>query len=300
MTVANKNRCAQKIHVETTGERLDIFLTRVLAGRYTRSQITNSIKDGLTTLNNKAVKSGTILHEGDTVDVNIVFDEPKATAEDIALDVVFEDDDLMVVNKPRGMIVHPGAGVNSGTLLNGLLGRGTNLERAGIVHRLDKNTAGLLVVAKTAAMQAKLSEMFEKRDIRRIYVGLVEGILNGTGTIDKNIARDSNRRTLYKVVPTGGRKAVTHFKVVRNFSKWTLVQFELETGRTHQIRVHCKAIGHPIVGDPEYNPSSSIKELSGQMLESIKLSFVHPKTLKTVLFETETTKEFSKTVDRII
>lgn len=291
---------ATSICVETSGERLDIFLTRVLEGSYTRSQITKSIKDGLTTLNNKAVKAGTILRAGDFIDFNIASAEPKAAAEDVALDVIFEDSDLMVINKPRGMIVHPGAGVNSGTLLNGLLGRGTDLERAGIVHRLDKNTAGLMVVAKTTTMQAKLSEMFEKRDIKRIYVGLVEGILTGIGTIDKNIARDPNHRTLYKVVASGGRKAITHFKVIRNFSKWTLVQFELETGRTHQIRVHCKAIGHPIIGDPEYNPTSSIKELSGQMLESIKLSFIHPKTLNVVSFETETTKEFSKTVDRIL
>lgn len=283
-----------RIIVENGGERLDKYLLAYV--NCTRSQL----KHAKILLNGKKVKSGAILRAGDVIDFEIVSDKKSAEPENIAIDIVFEDDYLIVINKPRGMVVHPGAGVNSGTLLNGLLGRGATLERAGIVHRLDKNTAGLLVVAKTADVQAKLSESFEKREIKRVYIGLVEGVLSGEGTIDKNIARDPGHRTLYRAVAAGGRKAVTNFKVLKNFSKWTLVQFSLVTGRTHQIRVHCKSIGHPIIGDQEYNQNSSIKGLSGQMLESIEISFVHPKTLKNVTFKAETTEEFRKTVDRII
>jgi len=281
------------IKVESAGERLDKYLLAYV--NCTRSQL----KHAKILLNGERVKSGTILRIGDVIDFEIADETCVAEPEDIPLDVVFEDEWLMVINKPRGMVVHPGAGIKSGTLLNGLLGRGVDLERAGIVHRLDKNTAGLMVVAKTADVQAKLSEMFEKHLVNRIYVGLVEGVMTGSGTIEKNIARDPNHRTLYKAVANGGRKAVTHFKVLKNFSKWTLVQFELETGRTHQIRVHCKAVGNPIVGDHEYNPNTSVKGLSGQMLESVELSFTHPKTGKTVVFKTKPTKEFTKTVDRI-
>jgi 23S rRNA pseudouridine1911/1915/1917 synthase len=174
------------------------------------------------------------------------------------------------------------------------------IERAGIVHRLDKNTAGLMVVAKTADVMAKMSKMFEQREVERTYVGLVEGVLRAEGTIDRNIARDPKHRTLYKTVATVGRRAVTHFCVLRNFSKWTLVEFRLETGRTHQIRVHAKSIGHPIVGDAEYNPNSSLKGLSGQMLESVRISFVHPVTHQVMTFEIAQSSEFAKTVDRIV
>jgi 23S rRNA pseudouridine1911/1915/1917 synthase len=282
-----------RIVVETGGERLDRYLTERVD--CTRSQL----KHAKILLNGKEVKSGTILRTGDIIDAEIARDEPAAVPENISLDIVFEDDCLLIINKPRGMVVHPGAGVKRGTLLNALLGRGIYLERAGIVHRLDKNTAGLLVVAKTAEVQAKLAAMFEAHKVRRTYIGLVEGVMTGEGIIDTHIVRDSKRRTMFTTTLSGGRKAVTCYKVLKNFSKWSLVQFNLETGRTHQIRVHCKSIGHPIIGDPEYNPNSSVKGLSGQMLESVEISFLHPMTAGRVEFKINPTEEFMKTVDKL-
>ena len=286
----------QRIIVEVGGERLDKFLAERMD--CTRSQL----KYAEILLNGKCAKSGSVLRAGDVVECRLQNAECRTLPEEIPLDVVLEDDYLMIINKPRGMVVHPGAGVKGGTLLNALMylanseERRANseckIERGGIVHRLDKNTAGLMVVAKTATVQASLAAMFERHEVKRTYVGIVEGVLTGEGTIDKNIVRDPKRRTLYTVSTTpspcgatpsfskgssfGGRRAITHFKVLQNFSKWSLVRFNLETGRTHQIRVHCKSIGHPIIGDPEYNPSSSIKGLSGQMLESVEIEFVHP------------------------
>ena len=275
-----------QIVVEIGGERLDKYLTKRVT--CTRSQL----KHAKILLNGKTVKSGVLLRVGDVIDFEIASGESTAMPERVNLDTVFEDDWLLVINKPRGMVVHPGAGVRHGTLLNALLGRGASLERAGIVHRLDKNTAGLLVVAKTAEVQAKLAAMFQKHEVRRAYIGLVEGVVAGEGKIDTQIVRDARRRTLFTTATSGGRKAVTRYKVLKNFSKWTLVQFELETGRTHQIRVHCKSIGHPIVGDPEYNLNSSIKGLSGQMLESVEVSFFHPITSKPMQFKLNPSKEF--------
>lgn len=287
-----------QISVQSGGQRLDVYLVNHFKGVYTRSQINNSIKKGKTTLNGKAVKSGTVLRAGDNIIADIESSEIPAKREDIKIDIVFQDEYLLIINKPRGMVVHPGAGNKSGTLLNGLLNINGALERAGIVHRLDKNTAGLIVVAKTASVQAKLAAMFEKHEIKRTYIGLVEGLVKGEGTIDKNIARDPNHRTLYKAVPAGGRRAVTHYKTIQNFSKWTLVQFNLETGRTHQIRVHCKSLNHPLVGDPEYNPNSSIKT-NGQLLESVEICFVHPVTSQIIHHKIGLTEAFNDVINKI-
>lgn len=291
----------EKIIVQQGGERLDVFLTEYFEGEHTRSQIALGIKKGDVTVNGEAVKTGAVLKNGDTIDVNLEKESLSAEPENIKICVVYEDEYLMIVNKPRGMVVHPGNGIKNGTLLNGLLFRGqTDVLRAGIVHRLDKNTAGLLVVAKTASVQAKLAKMFEKHEVRRVYVGIVEGQLKQTeGIVNENIVRDPNRRTLFKTTnQLQGRTAVTHYKVVRQFSKWSLVQFELETGRTHQIRVHCKSLGHALIGDPEYNPNSSVKA-SGQMLESISLEFTHPITGKQLKFTCEVTEEFNNILGRL-
>ena len=299
----------QTFKVETGGERLDKYLTQRV--NCTRSRL----KHAKILLNGAAVKSGTTLRAGDVIEIETADNQTTAEPENVDLDIIYEDDYLLIINKPRGMVVHPGAGVHSGTVLNALLGREIHIPRrltapplylkgellrAGIVHRLDKNTAGLMVVAKTAEVQAKLGKMFEAHAVRRTYIGLVEGVLRGEGTIDKNIVRDKNHRTLFTVAVSGGRRAITHYTVLRNFSKWTLVKFDLETGRTHQIRVHCKSIGHAIVGDPEYNPNSSIKNLSGQMLESVEIEFMHPKLETRINFKTNYGEEFQKTVDRIV
>lgn len=271
-------------------------LDKYLAEQYpdiTRSQIAAAIKRGDFTVNGQVVKAGYELRETDVVAGELAPVVVTAEPEAIPLDVVYEDEHLMIINKPRGMVVHPGAGVKSGTVLNALLGRGQgHLERAGIVHRLDKNTAGLLLVAKTTACQGKLAQMFERHDIKRTYWGLVDGRVAGDMTIDQNIIRHPNHRTIFTVTEKGGRRAVTHLHVLERYAKHTLCEFTLETGRTHQIRVHCKAIHHPIVGDPEYNYGN------GQMLEAVRLDFVHPMTGAPVHVEIAPTKAFAQTRDK--
>jgi len=202
----------------------------------------------------------------------------------------------MIVNKPRGMITHHGAGATEGTLQD-LLER-NDLDRNGIVHRLDKNTAGLLIVAKTAEAQLKLQECLRNREIKRTYTGIVEGVVHDHGTINKNLIRSPRNRTKYITTKDGGREAVTHYWVERQFKKHTLLKFQLETGRTHQIRVHCKSIGHPLVGDSEYNPKSSIK-IDGQMLESIALEFIHPITQKEISINIKSTPIFVDVLNKL-
>ena len=268
--------------------RLDKYLLEQYPN-ITRSQITVAIKRGDFKVNGKVVKAGYELRDTDQVTGVIEPVTLTAEPENIALNIVYEDEYLMVINKPRGMVVHPGAGIKSGTVLNALLGHGQeNLERAGIVHRLDKNTAGLLIVAKTADCQQRLGRMFEKHDIKRNYWGLVDGVIPVDQTIDLNIKRHPQHRTIFTTTEQGGRRAITHLHVLERYAKHTLCEFTLETGRTHQIRVHCKAIHHPIVGDPEYNSGN------GQMLEAVKLDFVHPMTSKEVHLHIEPTKAFAE------
>ena len=267
-------------------------LDKYLAERYpdqTRSQLTAAIKRGDFTVNGAVVKAGYELRDSDVVSGALQLPAVGAVAEDIPLDIVYEDEYLMVVNKPRGMVVHPGAGVHSGTLLNALLGRGQeHLERAGIVHRLDKNTAGLLIVAKTLPCQQKLAAMFARHDITRVYHGLVEGRVAGDCVIDKNIIRHPTHRTIFTTTEHGGRHAVTYLRVLERYARHTLCEFTLATGRTHQIRVHCQSINHPLVGDPEYNSGN------GQMLEAVQLKFVHPMTGRNIEISIEHTKAFAE------
>jgi len=273
-----------------------VRLDKYLAEQYphvTRSQIAAAIKRGDFTVNGKIVKAGYELRATDEVAGDWQPTMETATPENIALDIVYEDEDLLVINKPRGMVVHPGAGVKSGTVLNALLGRGQEyLERAGIVHRLDKNTAGLLVVAKTADCQQRLGRMFERHTIKRTYWGLVDGVVTNDMIIDKNIVRHPQHRTIFTTTEQGGRRAVTHLHVLERYAKHTLCEFTLETGRTHQIRVHCKAIHHPILGDPEYNSGN------GQMLEAVKLDFVHPITGKEIHLQIAPTKAFAEAKEK--
>jgi len=282
---------------------------RHFEGAHTRSQILNSIKGGRTTLNGSVVKSGTILKKGDIIEFEARRHDLPAEPEDIPLNIVYEDEYLMIVNKPRGMTVHPGAGVRSGTLLNALLylqkqGKIGNVERCGIVHRLDKNTAGLMIVAKTPKAQELLGKMFEYHDVKRTYNGLVDGKLEGKGTIDRHIMRDPKYRTRYTTTDNerAGRKAITHWESLGVYkhgqNSVSLVKFNLETGRTHQIRVHMKSIGRPLIGDPEYNHKSSIK-FDGQLLESVELEFSHPITGEPMKFNIEPSKEFQSTLIRL-
>lgn len=271
-------------------------LDKYLLERYpvvTRSQITAAIKRGDFMVNGQVVKAGYELRETDIVAGELQATTVHAEPESIPLEIVYEDEFLLVINKPRGMVVHPGAGVKSGTVLNALLGRGQgHLERAGIVHRLDKNTAGLLIVAKTADCQQRLGQMFEHHTIQRTYWGLVDGIVNTDQTVDRNIKRHPQHRTIFTVTDQGGRRAITHLHVLERYARHTLCEFTLETGRTHQIRVHCQAIHHPILGDPEYNSGN------GQMLEAVKLDFVHPMTGQAIHLQIQPTKAFAEAKEK--
>ncbi len=267
-------------------------LDKYLAAKYpdqTRSQLTAAIKRGDFTVNGSTVKAGYELRPDDVVGGELHLPTTTAVAEDLPLDIVYEDEYLMVLNKPRGMVVHPGAGVHRGTVLNALLGRGQgHLERAGIVHRLDKNTAGLLIVAKTLPCQQKLAAMFARHEIVRTYHGLVDGKVAGDMVIDQNIIRHPTHRTIFTTTAHGGRRAVTHLHVLERYAHHTLCEFTLETGRTHQIRVHCRAIGHPLLGDPEYNTGN------GQMLEAVRLKFMHPITHRNIEISIDYTKAFAE------
>ena len=268
--------------------RLDIFLTSVLDD--SRSQVTKMIKSGEVLVNGKQVKAGFLLSIGDKVLVNHV-SKDTMIPEKMNLDIVYEDDDLIVVNKANGMVVHPGAGNTSGTLVNGLLYH-TKLsdvngdERPGIVHRIDAYTTGLLMVAKNNKAHEFLSKELALKKTYRKYIALVWGVIpNDTGEIDAPIGRSKNDRKKM-AVRSDGKKAVTHFRVLKRYEKATLIELKLETGRTHQIRVHLDYIGHPIVNDPVYG-NRKLFDDTGQCLHAKELGFVHPRSLKYMQFDSE-------------
>jgi 23S rRNA pseudouridine1911/1915/1917 synthase len=284
---------------EAAGERLDIFLARQMPG-WSRSQIQRQIRMGMVNLGSATVyKAGEKLVAGDAVTLRAARHELRATPEDIALDIVYEDDDLVVVNKPAGMTVHVGAGVRSGTLVNALLHhigalarRGGDL-RPGIVHRLDRMTSGLMVVAKTDFALEKLSEQFKARTVHKNYLALVHGKLAGeTGEIAKPVGRDPRRRVKMRPGGIRAREAVTRYRAMRGFEGFTLLECHPLTGRTHQIRVHLSSIGHPVVGDTLYGAPSHLriggkeqKTLPRHFLHAAALEFVQPRTGEALRFE---------------
>ncbi|MFD0692727.1 RluA family pseudouridine synthase [Paenibacillus sp. GCM10027628] len=275
-------------------ERIDKFITEALEEDVSRTQVQQWVKDGHVKVNGKAIKPNYKLSENDVIALNIP--EPTGVelkAEDIPLNVVFEDSDVIVVNKPRGLVVHPAPGHNSGTLVNALMYHckdlsGINGElRPGIVHRIDKDTSGLIMAAKNDKAHASLADQLKAHTVHRKYVAIVHGtIQHEHGTIDAPIGRDTQDRKMYTVTDRNSKHAVTHFVVLERFADCTLVELKLETGRTHQIRVHMKFIGHPLVGDPMYGRSKGITmETSGQALHAAALGFVHPRTGETLQFE---------------
>lgn len=280
--------------------RLDAFLFEY-DSNFTRSHYKNLITEGNVLVNGKQVKAGYALKVGDTVSVNLLPPKPLETkAEDIPLNIVYEDSDLAVINKPKGMVVHPGNGNWEGTLVNALLYNIKDLSgingviRPGIVHRLDKDTTGLLVVAKNDFAHVELSKQIALKTCKRIYWALLQGNLpNDSGVIKNNLGRDPKNRLRFTVVESGGKVAETHYKVLQRYKEYCLVEFELKTGRTHQIRVHAKHLNHPIVGDDLYNGKSKFKT-DGQMLHAKVLKFVHPKTGETMEFSTELPEYFEK------
>ena len=278
-----------QIEKEDVGKRLDLFLQERFSS-FSRSHFSRLIEENLVTLNGKKVKSGSKLKLGDSVEVT--FKEPEKIsleAEDVPFEIVYEDDDLVVVNKSQGVVVHPCSSTKSGTLVNGLLFRIKNLSgingvmRPGIVHRLDKETSGLLVVAKNDKAHVSLAKQIKDKTCRRQYLAILDGNLKeDSGQIRTFIARDKKDRKKM-AVSNEGREAITDFKVLKRFKNSCLVEFSLKTGRTHQIRVHAKFLGHPVVGDKVYG--KEVKGLDGQLLHAYKLSFVHPTTLKEMTFE---------------
>jgi 23S rRNA pseudouridine1911/1915/1917 synthase len=279
------------------GQRLDRYLVTVLA-ELSRSHIQQLIASEMILINGRASKPGYILRIGDEILVNtttLAAPASSAKPQSLPLDIVYEDEDLLVINKAPGMVVHPAPGHSEDTLVNALLAHYPDLQaastdaRPGIVHRLDRDTSGLLVVARNARAQAALVEQMQRHEIVKRYLALVEGVIAlDAGSIDAPIGRNPRHREQMAVVLTGSREARTHFRVQERFSHHTLLLVQLETGRTHQIRVHLKAIGHPIVGDPTYGSGNVIRgsRLQRQFLHSFQLQFAHPLRGEQLQFET--------------
>ena len=289
-----------KLELEKT-ERLDKVLTGELG--LSRTTIQSWLKAGLISVNGEVVKSNYKAQSGD--EVTILQKEEEAITiqpENIPLDIVFEDDSLIVVNKPSGMVVHPSKGHYSGTLVNALLYHSNSLSdstseeiyRPGLVHRIDKDTSGLLVIAKNNDVHKKLAEQIAENKMNREYIAIVDGhFAHETGVVDAPLSRHKTIR-LKRVVEKGGKNAITHFEVLDSFSNYSLVSCRLETGRTHQIRAHMEFIKHPIVNDPLYHPKGKNATEFGQFLHARTLSFTHPLTGETLNFQVEPPKEFAE------
>lgn len=286
------------------GKRIDIFLSEKVEG-YSRTYFKKLIEDEMVMVDGKPRKANYKLKTGDKIVVTLPDPvELEVKPEDIDIDIVYEDDELLVVNKPQGMVVHPAHGNYSGTLVNGLLKRCHGLSgingviRPGIVHRIDKDTSGIIVVAKTNEAHIALSEQLKEHSIDRKYIALLEGRLKEeSGTVDAPIGRDPVNRKKMTVVSKNGKNAVTHYKVLELFDSNTLIEARLETGRTHQIRVHMAYIGHPVVGDPVYGYKKQRFKLNGQLLHAAFLGFVHPKTQEYMAFTAPLPEYFKKVLD---
>ncbi|GIN57577.1 RluA family pseudouridine synthase [Lederbergia ruris] len=264
------------------GERIDKVIT-AFHTEWSRTQIQQWIRDGRVQVNGKKAKANYKCRIGDEIDISIPEPEPlDVQPEPMDLDVYYEDEDVIVVNKPKGMVVHPAPGHYTGTLVNGLMAHCQDLSgingvlRPGIVHRIDKDTSGLLMVAKNDYAHEQLVNQLVEKTVTRKYFALVHGVIpHDHGTIDAPIGRDKEDRQRMTVVD-GGKHAVTHFQVIERLDPYTLLECVLETGRTHQIRVHMKYIGYPLVGDPKYGPRKTL-ETNGQVLHAGVLGFIHPR-----------------------
>jgi len=293
------------VESDQVGVRLDVFLTNRLEG-VTRSAVLRLIENAAVLVNGEAVKAGYKTRVGDSIFINLPeCGEPEALPEDIPLDVVFEDSDIIVVNKPQGMVVHPAAGHYSGTLVNALLHRcagslsGINgVLRPGIVHRIDKDTSGLIVVAKNDAAHQALAAQLAERTMKRTYVAVAVGNFKvDDGTINKPIARDPKDRKKMGIHPNG-REAVTHYTVLERFNGYTLIEARLETGRTHQIRVHMASINRPLLGDVVYGAEKQPYGLCGQILHATAIGFIHPNG-KYMVFEAPPPQRFGEVLEKL-
>ena len=287
------------------GTRIDKYLSDAIEGK-SRSFIQGLIEKDSIKVNGKNPKSNYKLRALDEIEV--ILPEPevlKVDAEDIPIDIIYEDDDVVVVNKSQGMVVHPAPGNYNGTLVNALLYHCKNLSsingviRPGIVHRIDKDTSGVLVIAKNDEAHTFLSEQLKDHSMKREYYALIEGRLkNDSGTIDKPLARSKKDRLKIAIVEDG-KRAVTHYEVIERYNGYTLIKCILETGRTHQIRVHMASIGFPLVGDPVYGFKRQRFKLEGQALHAKTLGFIHPRTKEYMEFTSELPEYFKELLDKL-
>ena len=296
-----------RIEAEGDKKRLDTFLAEKME-ELTRSRIQKLVEEGCVTVNGVCARSNTRLRCGDVVEVDIP--SPKQTqieAEEIPLEIVYEDEHMLVVNKPQGMVVHPAAGNYTKTLVNALMFHcrdklsGINGEiRPGILHRIDKDTSGLLLVAKDDRAHVGLAEQIKEHSLAREYIALVHGkIKDDSGTINAPIGRDEKDRKKMTITNKNSKEAITHFFVLERFERYTLIRCRLETGRTHQIRVHMSKNGHPIVGDMVYGRKKEEFKLNGQLLHAYKVGFIHPINQKYMEFEQALPLYFKEVLDTI-
>lgn len=278
------------IHEDNGNDRIDKVVS-LLQTEWSRSQVQQMIKDGYVSVNGNSIKSNYKCRIGDHVVITIPDPEPlDVIPEEMKLDIYYEDQDVIVVNKPRGMVVHPAPGHLTGTLVNGLMAHCKDLSgingimRPGIVHRIDKDTSGLLMVAKNDGAHESLVNQLVKKTVTRRYKAIVHGVIpHDHGTIDAPIGRDKRDRQSMTVTDENSKEAVTHFTVIERFNAFTYVECLLETGRTHQIRVHMKYIGFPLAGDPKYGPKKTLS-INGQALHAEVLGFEHPRTKEYIEF----------------
>lgn len=293
---------------EEEGQRLDKYLSEQKNHDFSRSYLRKCIQEGCVSVNGEKGKASLKVKAGDRIDFDIPEQkDPEVLPEAIPLDIVYEDDDLLVVNKERGMVVHPAAGHYSGTLVNAVLAHaGSSLSsingvnRPGIVHRIDKDTTGLLLICKNDLSHQSLAKQLEEHSITRRYHALVFGkIKEEDGIISAPIGRDEKDRKKQAISYKHGKEAVTHYKVLERFSDSTLVECRLETGRTHQIRVHMKSIGHPLLGDPVYGLKNRKDGISGQALHAMILGFQHPRTGEYMEFSAPYPADFQALLEKL-
>lgn len=286
---------------ENNLKRLDVYLTSILSE--SRNFILKNIKSGNILVNDNIVKGGYLIKTGDKIHINDLTVDTSVKAENIDVNILYEDDDIIVVNKKSGMVVHPGNGNHSGTLVNALMYHTDDLaddggsDRCGIVHRIDKDTSGVLLIAKTNEALRILSEDFKNKNVKRKYIALVHGVIdNNKGKIDAPIGRDPIDRKKMCVTDVNSKRAVTNFTVLERYKNTTLISCVLETGRTHQIRVHMDYIGHSVVNDPVYGRRKCYNDY-GQMLHAEYLGFNHPITGKFMEFSVEPESEFNEILE---
>lgn len=285
--------------------RIDKYVTEVEED-LSRSRVQGLLSEDLILANGCSCKANYKVKLNDHI--TALFEdemEMDAQPEDMKLDIRYEDEDVIVINKPKGVVVHPAAGNQTGTLVNGLLFHCKDLSgingvlRPGIVHRIDKDTTGLLIAAKNDVAHVSLSEQLQKKTVNRLYYALVHGVIEHEfGTIDASIGRDTKDRQKMAVTSTNAKDARTHFKVLERFDEYTFVECRLETGRTHQIRVHMKYIGHPVVGDEKYSYRKTM-QTNGQLLHAHQLTFIHPRTKESVCVEAELPSQFADILEEL-